>query len=202
MLEFAGVGSLKTLGGVSEWSIEIVLKTIRGDEPLEGSNPSPTAKKTKAMANILVSWEAKEYAHYEKGPGWYLTLTILAILFVAFQILMKDYFAAFTIAFLYFILFIYARLTPSQIQVHITDIGLEIDNTLIPYSNIKQFWIVHHDKAKALHFYTTSLLNQHIVLELEEQNPFEVAEVLRTFIPETEPNEESFAHRIARKLRF
>ncbi len=30
-------------GGVSEWSIEIVLKTIRGDEPLEGSNPSPTA---------------------------------------------------------------------------------------------------------------------------------------------------------------
>lgn len=47
MLELLGVGSLKTLGGVSEWSIEIVLKTIRGDEPLEGSNPSPTAKKQK-----------------------------------------------------------------------------------------------------------------------------------------------------------
>lgn len=202
MLELLGVGSLKTLGGVSEWSIEIVLKTIRGDEPLEGSNPSPTAKKTKAMANILVSWRAKEYAHYEKGPGWYLTLTILAILLIAFQILMKDYFAAFTIGFIYLLLFIYARLTPFEIQVHITDQGLAINNTLIPYANIKEFWIVDHDEAKALHFHTTSFFNQHIILELEEQDPFEVAHTLRNFIPESEPNEESLAHKIARRLRF
>ena len=53
-------------GGVSEWSIELVLKTSKGDEPFESSNLSPTATRHSAVP-------AFDYLPAEDNlqlPGW------------------------------------------------------------------------------------------------------------------------------------
>jgi hypothetical protein len=191
-------------GGVSEWSIELVLKTSRGVESLEGSNPSPTAKnpKTKIMENVILSWRTKEFVHYEKGAGWYLTLTALGLLLIGYEIYLHDYFAALTAFVIYGVLYLYARRYPRDIDITITDRGVIIDGTEIHYLNIKRFWIVHHPEAKALHLETTSNIHHYLSIQLEDEDPHIVATALRNFIPESEPNHETLPKKIARKLRF
>jgi hypothetical protein len=154
------------------------------------------------MEDTILSWKAKEFVHYEKGIGWYITLTILGILLISYEVILKDYFAALTIFVVYLSLYMYARIHPREIEVSITEKAIVVDETVIPYLSIKRFWIVHNEETKTLHLETTAYLNRYMTLQLENEDPFVVAEVLRNFVTESEPNVEHMSRRIARKLRF
>jgi hypothetical protein len=187
---------------VSEWSIELVLKTSRGDELLEGSNPSPTAIKNKNMEDTILRWKAREFVHYQKGFGWYITLNILSVLLISYFVILRDYIPALAFLLIGIIFNMYARIHPREIEVEITDKSIIVDDTEIPYLSIKRFWIVHTEETKALHFERNAYINRFATILLEDQDPFAVAEVLRNYVVETEPNVEHVSRKIARKLRF
>ncbi len=191
-------------GGVSEWSIELVLKTSRGVEPLEGSNPSPTANEftNKNMEKTILSWQTKEFEHYDKGAGWYLTLSIIGAMLVLYQIWQRDYFAAVTILFLVIIVYYFAGQKPHEITAEITDKGVHLNKAFFPYHNLKRFWIVDHDRASQLQLETTAYLNKQVIILLNGQDPDNIALALRKHLPETKPNVESVSQRLARRLRF
>lgn len=190
---------------MSEWSIELVLKTSRGDESLEGSNPSPTAKyncgKTK-METPILEWKTREFEHYEKGSGWYVTLWALAFLVIAYSFYLRDYFAALTLFVIALVVYFFSKQMPGEVDVMITDKAIMLNDTRFAFRNIRNFWIVDHDISKALHFETTAYLNREIIVLLDNIEPEKVRQALKRFLPETEENYESAARRIARKLRF
>lgn len=188
---------------MSEWSIELVLKTSRGVEPLESSNLSPTANlENEKMKNTIIEWQAKEFEHYEKGTGWYLTLTIAIVMLMIYLIALRDYFGALTILLIGAAIWFFSVQYPKTVTVKITNKGLDLDDLHVPYHNIKSFWIVNHAQAKAVHFETTAYLNRYIIVQLHEQEPDQIAVILKQYLPESTPNEETTAHKIARLLRF
>jgi hypothetical protein len=154
------------------------------------------------MENKILSWKTKEFIHYEKGTGWYLTFAALAALFIGYEIYVGDYFAALTFFIIAVIAYIFSKLTPKEVQISITDKGIKIDNFEIPYLTIKRFWMVDHAKAKALHLETTAYLNRFIVIQLDDQDPAHVRSILVEFLEESDPNRETIAQRVGRKLRF
>jgi hypothetical protein len=189
---------------VSEWSIELVLKTSRGDEPLVGSNPTSTAIKTEqnTMQNTIAEWTAHEFQHREKGPGWYLTLAIITILIVGYLIIQHDYFAALTLFVAAVVIGYGASLYPDEVLIQITDEGIHIGESFIPYHNIRRFWLVDHPEAREIHLETTAYFNRHAIIQLADQEPRDIRRILRQHITETQPNYEKVSHRIGRKLRF
>ncbi len=152
--------------------------------------------------NKIVSWTTKEFEHYEKGAGWYLTLTILGFLIVAYEIYLHDYFAALTLFLLIGAVYFFSRMLPRDVEVTITDKSVHVDTTSYPYTGIKTFWIVDHSGIRKLYFETTAYLNRYVVLLLNDQDPEQIAEILKQFLPESESNRETLAQRISRKLRF
>ena len=154
------------------------------------------------MHNILAEWTAHEFQHREKGPGWYLTLAVLAVLIVAYELIQRDYFAALTLFIAAVVIGYAASLYPDEITVSISDDGIHIGDSFVPYHNIRKFWIVSHDKANEIHLETTAYFNSHLIVQLAEEDPKEIREILRNYIPESRPNYEKVSHRISRRLRL
>lgn len=154
------------------------------------------------MENQLHSWRTQEFIHYEKGIGWYITLGIIEFLLISYQIYLHDYFAAITLALIGVAVYYFSRLLPREVTVTITTKGVNLDNTSYPYTHLKKFWIVEHDKAKHVTLETTAYLNRYIILPLYEENPEHISEILKKYLPESTPNQETLAQRLARYLKF
>ncbi len=154
--------------------------------------------------NIILEWNAKEFEQYEKGTGWYLTLALLTVLVVGYFLFLKDYFAALTMLVMYAVIFYFSKHQPKDVVIRITTKGIRIDKLFYAYSSVHNFWIVNHDQAKTLHFETTAYLNRSIIVQLADQDPELIRDVLAEYIPENgaNANRESFAVRVARKLKF
>lgn len=155
------------------------------------------------MENQIFSWTTKEFEHYEKGTGWYFTLAVLGFMIIAYDVYLHDYFAAITILVLVLAVYFFSRQLPKEVTVTITTKAINIDQVSFPYNSIRRFWIVDRNNTKQLTLETTAYLNRYIILLLNNDiNPDQIADILKEFLPESEPNQETLAQRIARKLRF
>ena len=154
------------------------------------------------MENKITTWHSREFVYYEKSTGWYITFTAIILMLIAYNIFLKDYFAALTFFLIGLATWYFAQIKPSIVEVSISDKGIYFDETHIPYASIKRFWIVHHQKAKALHLETTAYLNRFMVIQLEDQDPEVIRDILIEFIPQTPDNEETLTRRLARKFKF
>jgi hypothetical protein len=154
------------------------------------------------MENQIYSWKTKEFEHYEKGAGWYLTLGIVGFFVIVYEIYLHDYFAAITLFIVLGAVYFFSRLLPRDITVTITNKAVHLDTLSYPYTQIKRFWVVTKGTTNKLHFETTAYLNRYIVLLLDGQNPETISDILKEFLPESEENQETLAQKAARKLRF
>lgn len=152
--------------------------------------------------NILMSWNAVEFEEHEKGPGWYLTFVVIAFLFVVYELFIKDYFGAITLAIIAGIAYSFSRLKPKDIVVQITDKGVLLNEFFVPYSNITHFWFVDHAHSPLLHIETSAFINRYVVVHLFQQTPEQVRAILSRYVPEASIDQEPLAHRIARFFRF
>ncbi|GAC1413374.1 MAG: hypothetical protein NVSMB66_5170 [Candidatus Doudnabacteria bacterium] len=154
------------------------------------------------METQIFSWTTQEFEHYEKGSGWYITLAILGFMIIAYDIYLHDYFAAITILILVAAVYFFSRQIPREVKVTITNKAINIDQVAFPYNSIKRFWIVDRNNSRQLTLETTAYLNRYVILLLNDVNPDKISDILKEYLPESEPNQETLAQRIARKLRF
>ena len=154
------------------------------------------------MEQIIISWQAQEFVHHEKNFGWYLTFFVVVLMLIIYEIILKDYFAALSFFIMGILLFLITRYRPIEVTIRITNKSISIDDFRVPFSNIKHFWIVDHEHAKALHLETTAYLNHLMIIQLGDQDPEEVRQALLPYLPESAENVEHFTHKIARKLKF
>lgn len=152
--------------------------------------------------NKIISWTTKEFEHYDKGAGWYLTLSILGLLIVAYEIYLHDYFAALTLFIAMIVVYFFSRILPRDVEVTITDKGINVDKGSYPYTSIKRFWIVESAGSRKLYIETTAYLNRFVILLLADQDPDAITEILKQFLPESQSNRETLAQRASRFLRF
>ncbi len=149
-----------------------------------------------------LKWQAAEFRHYPKNIAWYITALLVIGLLVVYQIIKQDWFGAISISILAAFIVIYGRHIPGTMEVQISDKGVHLGDSVIPYTHIKHFWIVHNDKHQVLNIETTAYINHLIGIELEEQDPDEVKNILQKMIPEHTETQETLAQRIAHRFKF
>ena len=150
----------------------------------------------------IIEWQAPEFRHYPKNIAWYITFAIIVALLVIYQIFQRDWFGAISVGLISVLFGVFALHRPGIVTVRITTVGLHIDDTQIPFNNIKQFWIVDNDNHKTLNIETTAYLNHQLAIELEDQEADEVHEILSELLPEKEEQAETMAQRISHRLKF
>jgi hypothetical protein len=168
----------------------------------QNTTTSPLKEDRRPNLQTLVTWDAIEFEEHEKGPGWYLTLLIVAALLVFYDLFTKDYFGAILLIIIAVIIYFYSKVKPEEVHVQITDGGLLLNDAFIPYSNMMHFWFVEHQHSPMLHIELDAYLNRYLVIHLHDQDKEEIRKVLSTYIKETDLDQEPFLHRISRFLKL
>lgn len=149
-----------------------------------------------------ISWHAPEYRHYEKNAGWYVTLVSIVILIIGFFLVQKDAFAAITTGLLGVLVVVFSRQRPEIVPVELDHKALKMGKIEIPYKQIKHFWVVHNEKHKTVNLETTTLVNNMVILELEDQDPEQIRQFLSRYLPEHPETEPTPIQRITHWLKF
>lgn len=157
------------------------------------------AKKT---AETIIEWQAPEFRHYPKNAAWFITFVLIVAMLIAYQVFQKDWFGAISVALIAVLFGAFAMHRPGIVNIRISTLGIHIDDTYIPFNNIRQFWIVDNDHHKTLNIETTAYLNHQLSIELEDQEADQIQEILEQLLPEKTDSEETIAQRIAHRLKF
>lgn len=150
-----------------------------------------------------ISWQSPEFLQYKRGLAWKLTALVSILAFAALGYLYLSWtfsLAIVTFAIVYYLL---DRKDPKILEVVVSDIGIKVGSRKYPYSKIQGFWIIYNPpyvstlnlriKGNALH---------DVEIQLVNQNPAEIRELLLDKIPEYEGKEESFIDILLSLLRI
>lgn len=150
----------------------------------------------------IIEWEAPEFRHYPKNAAWFITFGLIVVMLIIYELYQADWFGAISFFIMAILFAAFALNKPKNIIVAISTHGLHIDDTHIPYTRIKQFWIVENENHKTLNIETTAYLNHLLAIELDDQDADDVHEILSELLPENTEAEETMVQRIAHRLKF
>jgi hypothetical protein len=151
----------------------------------------------------IISWEAHEYPYQNKSPLWYLIFSIISTLLLVFALFTKSIITVITFSLIIILVYVFAKRKPNRITYQLAPNGILAGNMLFPYKNIKAFWVFYNPPHnKTLNLETTALINNHVVIQLGDQEPVAVKLFLRKYIFEDTDKEEGVTDVIARKLKL
>ncbi len=164
-------------------------------------------EKTKQQQNIgevILQWEMPEYAHYDKGKTWYLIAGVIVLALIVYGLFMAEYTMVLAFALLAGVYYVLHNETPKNITIIITTHGLVIDKDFYQFSDIDHFWIVHkpHSNLKVLYLRALKKMSTDVRIELMEQDPMLVRQLLQTQIKEESGTDETFVDKVSRWLKL
>jgi len=146
----------------------------------------------------VLSWQAPEFIYHTRGPVWFGIAAILVALMIAYAVKTDAVTMAVAFIVLTGVYLISHNRKPQIITFQITNLGLHAGPRLIPYNQIKAFWIIYNDKVRTLKLLTTEKFMTELTLQLGDQDPGEVRRELLREIPEYEGREEHFVDALIR----
>lgn len=146
----------------------------------------------------LVRWEALEYDYIPKSNNWFWGMGIITAGVVLASLLLGNTLFAVLVAVAGLTIILYGARRPKKILFSFTARGLQIENRLFPYENLKSFWI-HYEPPykKLLTIGPKKFFMPTISVPLGDINPNIVREHLLKFLKE-ERHEETLIQTIIR----
>lgn len=164
--------------------------------------PKKAPEKTSSQKGILYEWQAPEFIKYKKDPYWIWMVIVGAIVFTVFFILTKNYTGTVVVILSAFLIYVYGKKEPREINFAIITKGILINNKVHLFEDLKSFWIFYSPpEIKELSIKTKKLLSPYLPMPLGKANPVKIREILLDFLPEKK-QEESIANILARRLGF
>lgn len=177
---------------------KIKTKYKENRDQVEQMRNAPTA-----FDDALHSWVAPEFIRHERGMVWKITMPLLVFLAAFLGI----YFGAwsFSIAIVAFaiVYWLIHRNPPKDVEVVISDVGLKVGNRRYPFSRIKAFWIIYEPPVfKTLYIRVSGDIAVNIPIQLEDEHPAIIREIMIEKIPELEGQKISLTETISRLLKL
>lgn len=132
-----------------------------------------------------------EYHHQHKASDWYWAVGIIAVSAAATAVILNNILLAVLIILGAFSLSMYASREPQEQDIEISDAGVTVGKFRFSYSNLKSFWIEHHEQARLL-IKTNRTIMPHLVIlvdSLDENERNEIRQFLATKLIEEEQHE-------------
>jgi len=161
-----------------------------------------TSKKQKSQILKKLEWTAPEFTKYKKNKSWFIWLIFFALVIIIIAIIFKNFLWVVLTILAVFTIYIYATKEPRKIKFSISGKGIQIDQKIYKFENLKSFWIFYDPpEVKEISLRSKKVLMPYIKIPLGDQNPVEIRKLLLNFLPEKK-HKESIIDEWARKIRF
>ncbi|MBU1118618.1 hypothetical protein KKH43_01910 [Patescibacteria group bacterium] len=151
-----------------------------------------STEQTTEPQNILMQWEAPEFKQVSRPRQWYILFGIVGVAIAIFAVITANYLFALIIVLLAVVLNSFFSKKPKKLSFAITPEGIVVNKKLYVFGQeVQSFWILYDPpNLKSLHFGKRSSLQPSITVELQDQNPLKVREILLNYLPEDVEREE------------
>ncbi len=149
-----------------------------------------------------LEWAAPEFTRYKKSKSWFVFLALIALAVITAAILLKNLLFVIVTILATFVVYIYALKKPRKIKFSISGKGIQIDQHIYNFEDLKSFWIFYEPpEVKEISFRSKKIFMPYIKISLGDQNPAEVRKLLLRFLPERK-HRESIVDEWTRRIRF
>lgn len=155
------------------------------------------------LGQTILEWQMPEYMHHEKDKRWYMIAGTIVLAILVYGLFTAQYTMVLAFALLAGVYYILHNEPPKNIKIIITALGLIIDNDFYQFSDIESFWIVYNPpNVKVLYLRPAKRLSTDIRIELMDQNPMLIRQLLQSQIKEVAGEGETFIDRMTRLLKL
>jgi len=177
-----------------------VIDLRKGETP-ENPQKNPNHTEDRNSGPILIEWSAKEYEIRSHSRNTFLWVGAVALAFILFGIVTKNYFFIALVALAFAVILMYERKTPREVKFSLTDHGIHAGRRFFPYSTLKSFWIFDRYDRKEISLATDKLLFPHFIIPLGGMSASQIRPILGRYLKEEE-HQESFTDHLTRRLGF
>ena len=158
--------------------------------------------KENQIGKVLMSWEAHEYFHHEKGNDWYWWTGLVAVVLLGLAIYQGSFLFGVLVLVGWFTIVLYAVRPPRNLKFSLTERGVLVESTLYPWQSLKSFWIFYNPPLhKDLSLESKKAFVQFVKIPLGKMEPAKVREIVIKFLPEVE-QEESLIDNLSHLAKF
>jgi hypothetical protein len=144
-----------------------------------------------------IEWTALEFKKYKKGKKWFVFPALLALAVIIAAILLKNLLLVIATILTVFVVYIYAKKEPRKIKFSISGNGVQIDQIVYKFEDLKSFWIFYEPaspaggppEVKEISIRSKKAFMPYIKIPLNDQNPAEIRRLLLKFLPEKKHKE-------------
>lgn len=149
----------------------------------------------------LVSWETFERIPHERSKSWYIIASVIGAALLIYAVLTGNFLFAIIILMAGIILVMNGIRHPERIEVHITDLGIVVDNTFHDYKDIKEFALVYEPPMiKTLYVDFNSAFRPMVSIQLDEADPNIIRETLLPYVYENLEREDETLTDLLRRV--
>jgi hypothetical protein len=139
----------------------------------------------------------------QRSRGWYIAMAIFFGIVVAVNVVLQLYMSAIVVVLLGLLLFTTASRKKQPIKVRFFAKGLELQEKMYPWSEFEKFWILYEPPTlKRLFFKRRGRVLSELVIELLDENPLKIRDLLLPLLPEDQSKEESRVDLVTRSLKL
>lgn len=162
-----------------------------------------TPEYQKSTIREPITWEGKEYIHFDKTSEWFWSLGLIAVAGAVTSLVFKNLLFAIFILIAAFVLAIFAARRPEDVTFTITQRGVLINTKLYPFQSLSSFSIeeIGPNHIPKLILEAKSIFVPNIIIPLDDVDIDHVHDFIFTYLPEGD-HEEPLSHKIMEWLGF
>ncbi|MBN1779141.1 MAG: hypothetical protein JW816_02900 [Candidatus Buchananbacteria bacterium] len=140
--------------------------------------------------NIFFHWQFNEFQKHQRSKSWYVWLVIIFIGLMIYSLVSRNLLFALFIILATMVSLMMDR-NNREIDFKIAEDGILVGGKFYPYSQFKDFYIIYQPPVKTIYFDFKNLLMPRIPVDLQDQDPVKIREVLSRYLDEdlTKENE-------------
>ena len=136
-----------------------------------------------------LTWTAPEYMHTEKTPDWYWIVGIISVTLTVLCIILGNALFGIFILVATFTLCIYASRPPLLQNIKISDKGVQVNNTLYPYSVLESFWIEEKELHPRILLKSIHRFSPYVIILLGDAPAEDIRQLLDLYLHEVKHSE-------------
>ncbi len=136
-----------------------------------------------------LSWQTHEYIHTEKNTDWYWIVGAVTLSIALIAIILNNLIFGLLVVVSASVLTLYATRKPQIIDIKLTRLGVQINKTYYPYTNLQSFWVETQDQYPRVFFKSEKKLSPYIVVLMGNGNAEHIHLFLSDHLPEVQHTE-------------
>ena len=144
---------------------------------------SPSKIPSQSSSQVILQWWAHSHHNQERSPRWYVKAAVVVLAIAGYAILTGTWSLALVAILLGGLYFLSRKSETPLKNIAIERDGVRFQDSFIPWTQCKDFWMAATPLYTELHISKSSGLTREISIQTGDLDPSEIRATLSQFIP-------------------